>query len=178
MQVQPTSIEKEVFPDMAAAGQLFAFELSGYWMDIGQPKDFLKGLCLYLDNLAASGGLPHSSPTSSGSSMSAAGGDSASSPSETELRGNVLIDPTAQVGRGCRIGPNVCIGPGMRLEDGVCIKRAVVMRDSVVRSHSWLENCIVGWRCSVGRWARIENNAVLGAFRFISICFSGVMISM
>ena len=165
---------------MAAAGQLFAFELSGYWMDIGQPKDFLKGLCLYLDNISASGGLTRSSPTSSSSSMAAtaAAGDRTSSPTESELRGNVLIDPSAQVGRGCRIGPNVCIGPGVRLEDGVCIKRSVVMRDSVVRSHSWLENCIVGWRCSVGRWARIENNAVLGACRLNSTCLSRLIICL
>lgn len=162
VQVKPTSIEKEVFPDMADEGKLFAFELTGFWMDIGQPKDFLKGLCLYLDNLSATGGLKRSTSTAG---VAAGSGDRSTSPTETELRGNVLIDPSAQIGRGCRLGPNVCIGPGVRLEDGVCIKRSVVMRDSVVRSHSWLENCIVGWRCVVGRWARIENTAVLGVRR-------------
>jgi mannose-1-phosphate guanylyltransferase len=33
--IRPTSIEKEVFPFMADEGQLYAFVLSGYWMDIG-----------------------------------------------------------------------------------------------------------------------------------------------
>lgn len=28
---------------MASEKQLYAFELSGFWMDIGQPKDFLTG---------------------------------------------------------------------------------------------------------------------------------------
>lgn len=36
---------------MAADGQLFAYELKGYWMDIGQPKDFLTGMCLYLQSI-------------------------------------------------------------------------------------------------------------------------------
>lgn len=45
------SIEKEVFPYMAADSQLFAFELKGFWMDVGQPKDYLTGMCLYLDAL-------------------------------------------------------------------------------------------------------------------------------
>ena len=40
----PTSIEKDVFPAMAAAGSLFAMVLPGYWMDIGQPKDYLAGM--------------------------------------------------------------------------------------------------------------------------------------
>lgn len=44
IEIKPTSIEKEVFPVMAKENQLYAFELSGFWMDIGQPKDFLTGM--------------------------------------------------------------------------------------------------------------------------------------
>ena len=40
---RPTSIEKETFPLIAADGKLFAQELEGYWMDVGQPKDYLSG---------------------------------------------------------------------------------------------------------------------------------------
>lgn len=49
IELRPMSIEKEVFPSMAKEGQLYAMELSGYWMDVGQPKDFLTGfyICLY-----------------------------------------------------------------------------------------------------------------------------------
>lgn len=50
--LRPTSIEKEVFPKMASDAQLHSFDLEGYWMDVGQPKDFLTGTCLYLANLA------------------------------------------------------------------------------------------------------------------------------
>lgn len=46
IQLRPTSIEKEVFPYMAGDGQLYAMDLQGFWMDVGQPKDFLTGrLC-------------------------------------------------------------------------------------------------------------------------------------
>lgn len=74
------------------------------------------------------------------------------SPPPAGIVGNVLMDPTAKIGKGCRIGPNVSIGPGVVVEDGVCIKRCTIMRDAVIRSHSWLENSIVGWRCVVGKW--------------------------
>jgi len=43
IEVKPTSIEKEVFPQMANDGVLYAMELQGFWMDVGQPKDFLVG---------------------------------------------------------------------------------------------------------------------------------------
>lgn len=43
IELRPMSIEKEVFPGMANDGQLYAMELPGFWMDVGQPKDFLTG---------------------------------------------------------------------------------------------------------------------------------------
>ncbi|XP_018567069.1 mannose-1-phosphate guanyltransferase beta-like [Anoplophora glabripennis] len=138
----PTSIEKEVFPYMASDKQLFAFELKGFWMDIGQPKDFLTGMCLYLQYLRIS----------APSKLSKGEG----------IVGNVLVDPTAKIGANCRIGPNVTIGPGVVIEDGVCIKRSTILRDAIVRSNSWLESCIIGWTCSIGRWVRMEGITVLG----------------
>lgn len=46
IELKPTSIEKEIFPIMAEDQQLYAMELDGFWMDVGQPKDFLKGFNL------------------------------------------------------------------------------------------------------------------------------------
>jgi mannose-1-phosphate guanylyltransferase len=43
IELKPTSIEKEVFPAMAKDKELYALDLNGFWMDIGQPKDFLTG---------------------------------------------------------------------------------------------------------------------------------------
>lgn len=45
---RPTSIEREIFPVMADAGQIYQMILPGYWMDIGQPKDYLSGQTMYL----------------------------------------------------------------------------------------------------------------------------------
>ncbi len=33
---------------MAASGELYAMELKGFWMDVGQPKDYLSGLAKFL----------------------------------------------------------------------------------------------------------------------------------
>ena len=45
-QLRPTSIEKEIFPAIAADQQLHSFDLAGFWMDVGQPKDYLTGMSL------------------------------------------------------------------------------------------------------------------------------------
>ncbi|KAM9276991.1 mannose-1-phosphate guanylyltransferase catalytic subunit beta isoform 1-T1 [Morus bassanus] len=135
IQLRPTSIEKEIFPAMAQDGQLYAMELQGFWMDIGQPKDFLTGMCMYLQALRAQ----HPEKLHSGPGVV----------------GNVLVDPSAKIGANCVIGPNVTIGAGVVVEDGVRIKRCTVLKGARIRSHSWLESCIVGWSCSVGQWVRM-----------------------
>lgn len=103
IQLKPTSIEKEVFPLMADDDQLYAFELAGFWMDVGQPKDFLIGMSLYLNSLRQR----------KSSALSTLPG----------IVGNVLVDETARIGVDCRIGPNVTVGPNVVIEDG---KRIVV----------------------------------------------------
>lgn len=140
--VKPTSIEKEVFPAMAGEKQLFAMELKGFWMDVGQPKDFLTGMCLYLTSLA------QREPTALYKNPC--------------IVGNVLVDPSAKIGSGCRIGPNVTIGPDVVIEDGVSIKRTTILTGATIKSHTWLDSCIIGWRSTVGRWVRMEGTTVLG----------------
>lgn len=125
IEIKPTSIEKEVFPFQAADGELYCHELKGFWMDVGQPADFLTGMCLYLTSLAGK----QSDMLTTGPC----------------IVGNVIVDPTAKIGENCRIGPNVTIGPGVVIEDGVCIKRSTVLKGAKVKSHSWLDSCIIGW---------------------------------
>lgn len=50
IELRPTSIEQETFPAICEDGQLHSFDLDGFWMDVGQPKDFLSGTCLYLSS--------------------------------------------------------------------------------------------------------------------------------
>ncbi|KXJ30222.1 mannose-1-phosphate guanyltransferase beta-B [Exaiptasia diaphana] len=142
IELKPTSIEKEVFPYMANDGQLFAFDLQGFWMDVGQPKDFLTGMCMYLNSLR------HKSPEKLHEGVG--------------FVGNVLVDPTSKIGQQCRIGPNVVIGPGVVIQDGACLSRCVILRDSVIKSHSWIQSSIIGWRSQVGQWVRMEGVSVLG----------------
>uniref|UniRef100_F1L4A9 mannose-1-phosphate guanylyltransferase n=1 Tax=Ascaris suum TaxID=6253 RepID=F1L4A9_ASCSU len=140
--LSPTSIEKEVFPEMAKAGELYAYVLPGFWMDVGQPKDFLTGMRLYLKHLR------EKSPSK------LTEGDN--------IQGNVMVDETAIIGHDCRIGPNVVIGPRVRIENGVCLRHCTILSDSIVRTHSWINSSIVGRKCSIGRWVRIENTCVIG----------------
>jgi mannose-1-phosphate guanylyltransferase len=144
---RPTSIEKEVFPKVAADGKLFAMPLEGYWMDVGQPKDYLTGLGLHLDSLRRR------------KPEQLAEGDN--------ITGNVIIDETATIGQGCVIGPNVSIGKMCVIGDGVRLSNCVILHRVKVKNFARVADSIVGWGTSVGQWARIDNKAVIGEDVFI-----------
>ncbi|VVA12533.1 PREDICTED: mannose-1-phosphate [Prunus dulcis] len=142
IELRPTSIEKEVFPNIAAENKLFAMVLPGFWMDIGQPRDYITGLRLYLDSLRKNS----SSKLARGSNVV----------------GNVLVDETAKIGEGCLIGPDVAIGPGCVVESGVRLSRCTVMRGVRIKKHACISGSIIGWHSTVGQWARVENMTILG----------------
>lgn len=141
----------------------------GFWMDIGQPKDFLKGMCMYLQSLRQHaserlrtgpgflGNVLVVSPTSGFSGCGGRGLPGCTCPANHLCHPQ---DPTAKIGANCTIGPNVTIGAGVVVEDGVRIKRCTVLKGSRVRSHAWLESCIVGWSSSVGQWVGMGAPAV------------------
>ncbi|PKI72330.1 probable mannose-1-phosphate guanylyltransferase 3 [Punica granatum] len=142
IELRPTSIEKEVFPKIAAEKKLFAMVLPGFWMDVGQPRDYISGLRLYLDSIKKRS--PERLTTG------------------PNIVGNVLVHESAKIGEGCLIGPDVAIGPGCIIESGVRLSRCTVMRGARVKKHSCISSSIIGWHSTVGQWARVENMTILG----------------
>ncbi|KAJ4872428.1 putative mannose-1-phosphate guanylyltransferase 3 [Raphanus sativus] len=143
IELRRTSIEKEIFPKIASEKKLYAMVLPGFWMDIGQPRDYLTGQRMYLDYLRknAPGEL-------------LASGD--------HILGNVMVDETAVIGERCLIGPDVVIGPGCVIEPGVRLFGCTVMRGVRIKEHACVSDSIVGWDSTVGSWARVADVTVLG----------------
>jgi len=169
IQPVPTSIEKETFPAMVQDGELHCMDLEGFWMDVGQPRDYLTGIGLYLKSVERrnnENGSHHSVPTSAFNIPSPYPGNVLKKINATHgdytINGNVLIDPSAVIGRNCIIGPNVTIGPNCVIGEGVRITRSAVFDGAKINSHSWVNNSIIGWRASVGSWVRMEGTSVLG----------------
>lgn len=148
--LKPTSIEQVIFPQMAAEKQLHCMELPGLWMDIGQPKDYLKGVSLYLDMCSKK--HPEKLYKSE------------------NVIGNCIVvyfillkqHPSAKISQSALIGPNVVIGPNCEVKDGARLSNTTLMDGSSVGSHSWINNSMIGWDSSVGKWCRVEGITVLG----------------
>lgn len=138
---KPTSIERDIFPVIASEKQLYSMVLPGYWMDIGQPKDYLTGQVLHLAYVRRTAPQTLSSAA--------------------YVQGDVLVDPTATIGTGAVIGPDVVIGPGVVVESGARIKRSTIFGGAVVKGGALVSSTIVGWKSVIGSHAHVARS-VLG----------------
>lgn len=142
IELRPTSIEREIFPKMAADNNLFVFTLDGYWMDIGQPKDYLVGQKLFLQSVRAR------------TADRLAKGEN--------ITGDVLIDPSSQVDPTAHLGPNVVIGAGCVIGPGSKIYNTTIMEGTKIHGYDLIEGSIIGWKNTIGKWVRINGLTVTG----------------
>ncbi len=142
------SIERQVFPAMTLDKDLYAMNLPGYWMDIGQPQDFIGGTRLHLQMVCKR--FPQLLA------------DSKENDCDLTVQGNVLIDPSAKIGKGCSFGPDVVIGPNCTIGDGVRISNSSIFEGTKIESHARVSGCIVGWNSTIRQWAHLDK-CYLGA---------------
>jgi len=121
------SIEREVFPRLAAEGAVYGIALPGYWLDIGTPESYLQAHRDVLERLF---------PTEVGTALGA---------------DFTLVDPSAEVDPRARLVPPVYVGPGAVVEAGARLgSLAVLGAGSRLAAGSVVENAIVGSRATIG----------------------------
>jgi mannose-1-phosphate guanylyltransferase len=106
------SIERQVFPSLAAEGRVYAMASDAYWLDTGTPEKYLQAHLDLLDGRRGAGAVPDP------------------------------VDPTADVGPaavversflggGCRVAPGAEVVESVLL-DGVTVGEGAVVRRSVL----------------------------------------------
>jgi len=131
-----TSIEKEIFPPLAAEGRLHGFKFRGYWVDAGTPEAYLRAHKILLDKTKAS--------------------KSSELNVKAKINHPVLIGDNCSLEKNSEVGPHSCLGDGVEVLGGTKITNSVILGDSSIGKNNNLEDCIVGYGC------RIEDNVQLG----------------
>ena len=145
-------VETDVFPRIAADGSLFAFTLQGYWADIGQPRDFLRGVKLHLASAAS---RPDEARTPRSMLHEKIG--------NYELKGStVIVGTDSKIGEGSLLGPNVVIGNNCVIGRGVRLSNCTLLDGTSVADHAHVNEALLGWDNKVGKWTKVENCAVTG----------------
>jgi len=167
------SIERQIFPYMAAEGKLFMMTLKGYWMDIGQPKDYLIGQALHLEDLRFSRSellsTTHSPKIVQAKDVVFETEYSSESNASDKVRrmkykiiGDVVIDKSATIAASSVLGPNVVIGPNVVVGKGARVQQSAIFSGTRVGDGAFIARSIIGWNCRIGNWSRLEEICVLG----------------
>lgn len=129
------SAERELFPEVAAAGAMFALRTDAYWMDIGTPEKYLQA------NLDALSGLYRPATVTQPGP------------------GGVLVATGAVVAEGSRVS-SCCVGAGAVIAAGARVERSVLLPDSRVEEGAAVSDSTLGERVVVRAGATARGLAV------------------
>ena len=133
------SMEREVFPRLAEENALYGHKVSGLWIDIGNPVDYLNTNKLLLETCA------------------------------DKQRKNIKFECKYPVafGRGVSIGENSVIGPCVVLGKNVTVGRNVQIRDSVVfedakiGDYAVVSGALIGEAAQIGKKAKVSEGCII-----------------
>jgi mannose-1-phosphate guanylyltransferase len=133
------SIEREVFPALAAAGRLYAFQSNEYWIDAGTPEAYLQA---HVDLLTGVRGAD-----------------------TVGIHPTAVVDPSAiversMVGARAQVGADATI-IGSVVMDDVVVEPAATLRDTIVGARSRIGAATVLDGAVVGFGQRVEPGSTL-----------------
>lgn len=132
------SVEREVFPQMASEGVLFAVASDAYWLDFGTHATYLQA---NIDCLT--GKLREELPGTevrpgvfvAADAEVAAGAD---------VDGHVAIGAGATIGAAAKVGPEAAVGADVVIGEGAVVERSVLLDGATVGAEARLHGVIVG----------------------------------
>jgi mannose-1-phosphate guanylyltransferase len=146
---RPISIEREIFPELIAAGEpVFGFVTESYWIDLGTPDKYLQA---HADLLAGRfRGLRYPSPWLHPEALVEEG---------AELVGAVCVGPGARVAAGARVEGSV-LHAGASVAAGADVRGSILGRDSSVGGRARLSDVVVAEGAAIGPDAELSDQRV------------------
>lgn len=132
------SVEREVFPAMAAEGVLYGLPMDGYWLDFGTHTTYLQA---NLDCIA--GRIREPVPGREASPGQFVGSDVEVGAGVT-FRAEVAVGADTTLGAGAVVGPAAVIGADVVVGEGARVVRSVLLDGAVVGAEASLDGVVVG----------------------------------
>ena len=135
---------RQLFPKLMSEGkQFFAWEMSGFWIDIGRVGNYIEG------NMHSIAGRADVAPD-------------VHIPDDTMLLPPYVIGPNTKIGAGCTLGPGVIIGAGCYIGEDTHITKSVVYDQVTLGAKTRLTECVVAAKSRLGKETTIEALSVVG----------------
>jgi len=140
-------IETQVFPKLAEEQQLYGFESHGFWMDIGEPIDYLNANAAILAR-----------------QRKVIKPDSIEIDATAVIRGPCNFGENVKIGADSRIGPNVSLADDVQIGKGCRIENSIIFAGAVIEDYSSVKNAILGENSVLERWVKVESGSLIGDF--------------
>lgn len=153
--IDPTrrvSIEKEIFPHLAAKQALAGFVSKSYWIDTGTPESYLKAAIDILGKNSADVMIPEASLIKDhiyfGKDVFC----------EAQLSGRILIGTNSVVKKA--VIKDAVIGSGVRIEDNAEIENSYIFDDVEIFEGAKISDSIIGKGSKIGANAVMKKTVV------------------
>jgi mannose-1-phosphate guanylyltransferase len=128
------SIEREIFPSLAAQGRLFGYPSDAYWRDIGTPESYLDAHYDMLDGKV----------------------------STTDLAGEIYLGPRTIVEQTARVADRACVGAECVIAAGAQVLGSILGAHTRVAVDAYIQGCVIGESVDIGAGAHLEGLVVVG----------------
>jgi mannose-1-phosphate guanylyltransferase len=145
------SIEREVFPKLAAEGKMFGHEFKEIWIDIGKPIDYIRANRMLFDSEKQKRII----------------GKNVHLGNEVTLSDPVRVDSEVSVGRNTTIGSYTVIGKNTSLGKNVCIQGSIVFPGVTIEDNAIVNDAIIGEGALIGAGAKISEECIIGDYAII-----------
>jgi len=147
---RPVSIERQVFPELAREGKLCGHEFRGFWVDIGEPRDYLTANKLLLDTRKKN---------EIGRNVVLERG--------AEIREPSAVGDKVSLGAKARIGPHTSLGDHVEVGKGTRIENSIVLAGTTISEFTTVKDAIIGEAVVIGRRVKIGGGCIIGDNVFI-----------
>lgn len=147
-QGRPTSVEREIFPQLIEQGaRIYSYISPAYWNDIGTPKGYLSTHWDILQDR-----MPIRFPdglSRHNGKEDIRVGRRVRIDSGARLIGPVLLGDGCVIRSGAVVGPNAVLGPDVKIGNRSIVQNSVIWAGAQIGDNSMVEECIIGYNTIV-----------------------------
>ncbi len=134
------SIEREVFPQLAEQGNLFAFKFYGFWVDAGTQAAYLEAQKTLLDNMDIKLDFPKN----------------------VDIKEPVIFGRNCLIERSSTIGPHVVMGDNITVCSGTVINNSTIFSNTKIGTDIEIRDSLVGFGCTIKNGVKIGPGVIIG----------------
>jgi mannose-1-phosphate guanylyltransferase len=138
---RPVSMEREIFPKLAAEGKLYGHVVHGLWIDIGKPEEYLQTNRILLDTFK-----PKRKPRGT---------------SKVAVKNPVALDKGVSIGENSIIGPYAIFGKNVTVGKNANISDSIIFSGTRIADSATISGAIIGEEAVIGENVKIGKGCIV-----------------